>query len=86
MKPLVSLDVFDTALFRKVFEPTDIFNLVEEKTGNDFKAQRILAQDKARKKSAYYDIIDIYKELPYSLSPKLEIKEELLNCIPTLIF
>ena len=34
MKPLVSLDVFDTALFRKVFYPTDIFNVVEDKVSS----------------------------------------------------
>ena len=80
MKPLVSLDVFDTAIFRKVFKPTDIFNLVEESVGSDFKAQRILAQDKARRKSIYYNIVDIYRELPFPLSPKAEIKTEILNC------
>ena len=80
LKPLVSLDVFDTALFRKVFKPTDIFNLIEENVGNNFKAQRLLAQDKARKKNVYYDIVDIYRQLPFSLSPKAEIKEEILNC------
>ena len=80
MKPLVSLDVFDTAIFRKVFKPTDIFNLVEENVGSNFKAQRILAQDKARRKSIYYNIVDIYRELPFSLSPKAEIKTEILNC------
>ena len=80
MKPLVSLDVFDTAIFRKVFRPTDIFNLVEENVGKSFKSQRILAQDKARRKSVHYNIVDIYRELPFSLSPKAEIKTEILNC------
>ena len=78
-KPLVSIDVFDTAVLRKVFKPTDIFNLVEENVGNNFKVARLLAQEKARKKSIYYDISDIYRLLPFTLSPKAEIKEEILN-------
>lgn len=80
MKSLISLDVFDTALFRKVFKPTDIFNLVEKEIGSNFKYERILAQDKARLKSIFYDISDIYRYLPYALSPKAEIKTEILNC------
>lgn len=80
MKPLVSIDVFDTAIFRKVVKPTDIFDLVEENVGHNFKTQRLLAQDKARRKSIFYDIVDIYRQLSLSLSPKAEIKEELLNC------
>ena len=82
MNPLVSLDVFDTAIFRKVYNPTDIFNLVEENVGHNFKAQRMLAQDKARKKDVYYNIVDIYRQLPFTISPKEEIKVELLNCKP----
>lgn len=82
MKPLISLDVFDTAIFRKVYNPTDIFNIVEENVGHNFKSQRILAQDKARRKDVYYNIVDIYRQLPFMLSPKEEIKVELLNCKP----
>ena len=80
MKPLVSIDVFDTALFRKVYKPTDIYNIVEENVGHNFKENRILAQEKARRKDVYYNIVDIYRQLPFSLSPKEEIKTELLNC------
>ena len=82
MKSLVSLDVFDTAIFRKVFNPTDIFNLVEDVVGNNFKARRIQAQDAARKKSIFYNLVDIYKEIKPSFNPKEEIKAELLNCKP----
>ena len=80
MKPLISLDVFDTAIFRKVFNPTDIFDVVEEKVGNNFKALRIKAQEQARKKSIFYNIIDIYKEISFPFSPKEEIKAEYENC------
>ena len=75
MKPLISIDVFDTALFRKVFKPTDIFNLVEENVGSNFKVQRILAQDNARRKSVYYNIVDIYRELPFLYLPKRKLKK-----------
>ena len=80
MKPLISLDVFDTAIFRKVYSPTDIFNIVEDIVGNDFKALRMSAQDEARKHDIYYNIIDIYKRLKFPFSPKEEIKAEYENC------
>lgn len=81
-KPLVSLDVFDTAIFRKVFKPTDILNLVEENVGHNFKEERIKAQDKVRRKNIHYTIMDIYNYLPFQMSPKEEIKTEILNCEP----
>ena len=79
MRPLISLDVFDTAIFRKVFYPTDIFALVEDEVGKDFKNKRIQAQERARLKNPSYTLLDIYKELPL-FSPKEEIKAELINC------
>lgn len=81
MKPLVSLDVFDTAIFRKVFYPTDIFNVVEDKVGNNFKVLRVEAQRAAAKKNPFYNIIDIYKEMKFPFSPKEEIKAEYENCV-----
>ena len=82
MKPLISLDVFDTAIFRKVFYPTDIFNVVEDKVGNNFKALRLSAQTMAAtKKRGTYSLIDIYKEMTYPFSPKEEIKAEYENCV-----
>ncbi len=46
---VVSFDVFDTILLRKVFQPTDLFTLIErnEKLGFDFKDIRIHAEVKA---------------------------------------
>ena len=44
-----SIDIFDTAIFRDVYEPTDIFQLVEDVVGNGFKKQRIDAESKAHK-------------------------------------
>ena len=80
LKPLISLDVFDTAIFRKVYSPTDIFNLVEDNVGNNFKALRISAQDEARNHDIYYNLIDIYKRIKFPFNPKAEIRAEYENC------
>ena len=80
MKPLVSLDVFDTAIFRKVFNPTDIFAVVEDNVGHNFRILRMAAQDKVRKKDIFYNILDIYKNIGYPFNPKEEIKAEYDNC------
>lgn len=80
MKPLISLDVFDTALFRKVFYPTDIFNIIEDEVGRNFKSLRIDAQNKAARKNPFYNILDIYKEFSICFNPKEEIKAEYANC------
>lgn len=80
MKPLVSLDVFDTAIFRKVFRPTDIFNVVEKEVGHNFKTLRMTAQDEVRKKDIFYSLIDIYKRIDFPFNPKEEIKAEYENC------
>ena len=76
---LISLDVFDTAVFRKVFKPTDIFRIVEDEVGHNFYNLRIEAQNKARKKSIFYNIFDIYRYIP-QFDLKEEIKAEYSNC------
>lgn len=75
------MDVFDTAIFRKVFNPTDIFNIVEDKVGHNFKTLRMIAQNVVRKKDIYYNILDIYRSLQYPFNPKEEIKAEYNNCV-----
>ena len=77
---LISLDVFDTALFRAVFEPTDIFKLIEDKVGNNFFQKRVEAENKARGKDPYYNIADIYEFLP-EFDVQMEISMEFNNCI-----
>lgn len=79
MRPLISLDVFDTAIFRKVFYPIEILDLVENEVGRNFKVQRIEAQNKCRRTNIYYTLADIYKNIP-TFNPKNEIKAEYLNC------
>ncbi len=81
MRPLISLDVFDTALFRDVFYPTDLFNVVEEEVGNNFKKLRIEAQAKASRLYGHCNIIDIYKQIP-QFSMAEEIKAEMAGCRP----
>lgn len=74
-----SLDVFDTALFRNVYLPTDIFKLVEQEVCKNFQTKRIEAENKARVKNFYYDIYDIYEFLP-EFDVEMEIQMELNNC------
>lgn len=59
-----SIDIFDTAIFRDVYEPTDIFQLLEDIFGNNFKQKRIEAENKAHKQYKFPTIHDIYKYLP----------------------
>ena len=74
-----SLDVFDTALLRNVYQPTDIFKLVEQDVCRDFYVKRKEAENKAREVNFYYNIYDIYKFLP-EFNPEVEIQAELDNC------
>ena len=59
-----SIDIFDTAIFRDVFEPTDIFLLLEDIFGKGFKQKRIEAEQKAHVQYKFPNINDIYKYLP----------------------
>ena len=74
-----SLDVFDTALLRNVYEPTDIFKLVEQKIGHNFEKRRKEAEGIARTKNFFYNIYDIYKFLP-EFNMEAEIQAEMDNC------
>lgn len=78
---VISLDVFDTAIFRTVYEPKDIFKLVEGKVGGDFYNKRIEAEAKAAQKFTYYNIGDIYSFLRPDFSSSEEIDVEFANCI-----
>lgn len=76
-----SLDVFDTAIFRDVYQPTDIFKLVEEKVGRDFARKRIEAEKKAASIQRFYTLKDIYKYL-IGFNPDLEIETEFNHIYP----
>lgn len=80
-----SFDVFDTAIFRKVYNPHDLFDIIESKVGGDFKKLRIEAEQKAATASpTHYDIFDIYDLMPKFFNRGDEIKAELENCIPNI--
>lgn len=78
---IISFDVFDTAIRRTVYEPVDIFTLIEEKIGRNFKNRRIEAEKKACKEFRFYNIQDIYTFLP-DFDYATEVAVELENCIP----
>ena len=75
---LRSFDIFDTAVSRKVFEPQDIFTLIEEEKGNNFKEKRIEAEKKASEKNHYYTLEEVYEFLP-EFSIEDEINTEIAN-------
>lgn len=76
-----SIDVFDTAIFRDVFQPTDIFTLIEEKVGRNFKKLRIDAEKRARSISVFSNIKDIYKYL-VGFDLQMEIDMEMNHVYP----
>lgn len=71
-----SIDVFDTAVFRDVYQPTDIFKLVEEKVGKGFARLRVEAESKAASIQRFYTIKDIYRHLA-GFDPNIEVEMEL---------
>lgn len=69
---VISFDMFDTLVVRKVDEPTDIFEIVGHKLGiSNYRQIRINAEKKARQKSKAINgheeisIYDIYKEVAF---------------------
>ena len=75
---VISFDVFDTLLFRKIPHPQDLFYLIEQKYGLEgFKKKRIKAEIVAREKSktGEVNIEDIYTYLP-GFDKLVEIYEE----------
>lgn len=72
---VISFDIFDTLIFRKVNSPTDIFNkmsshtLIKKLFGQEtnFKQLRIIAEENARKTSSKEEITltEIYSEFKY---------------------
>lgn len=71
-----SIDVFDTALFRDVYEPKDIFTLIEHNVYNNFRTRRIEAEKKASSINRFYSLKDIYRFL-IGFNPQIEIDMEM---------
>lgn len=74
---IVSFDIFDTLISRKVGDPTDLFYVLEEKNGiSGFHDTRIaierVARQKCEKRNGEVDIFDIYRELANSLPINVE--------------
>ena len=66
---VISLDVFDTLIFRTVAEPEDVFDMISDEPG--FKAKRIEAKYKARTKCGY-DLggVKVYVSTEYGKTKK----------------
>lgn len=78
-KDILSFDVFDTLLLRRVMYPTDVFSIMAIKTGiPNFKQIRIDAEEIARKKSKNKEVTidDIYENMVcFSASIKEQLKD-----------
>lgn len=63
---IVSFDIFDTLIMRRIFSPEDVFRLLGEKAGTQFKLDCDIAgirSQVAAKCGAYADINEIYKQI-----------------------
>lgn len=88
---ILSFDIFDTLLLRRVNYPVDVFSLMSAKTGIvDFKSLRIEAEGRAREKAENHEVTiqDIYAEM-LDFSPEeraslieLEFETECAVCYP----
>ncbi|UIP27213.1 hypothetical protein [Photobacterium sp. TLY01] len=68
-KSLFCFDIFDTLIYREVFNPEDIFSIVELKSKHwGFGAKRIAAETRCKSKfgSKQYLLKDIYAEIEFS--------------------
>ena len=78
---VVSFDIFDTLILRKVMLPQDIFRLVEEKVKSDvsfdFYNERLKAA--AEQDDPYYTIVDVYDRLRDNTGITDEQRDELLQ-------
>ena len=80
---IISLDVFDTAVLRKVYRPDDIFQVIEQKVHNNFLHKRKIAEKETMLKYKFPTLAQIYEFLP-EFDMSLEIKTELQLCYPNL--
>ena len=78
---IISVDVFDTAILRKVYRPDDIFRVIKQKVHNNFVIKRKKAEKDAMLKYKFPTLAQIYKFLP-EFDMSLEIKTELQLCYP----
>ena len=76
-----SIDIFDTAIFRDVYEPKDIFKLLEKQLGSGFAQKRIDAEKKAHERYKFPTLKEIYSYLP-GIDSQKEIDMELQHIYP----
>ena len=79
---IVSFDIFDTVLKRKISKPSRIFRLMDNIYGNDFYKKRMtsesLAMDKYNKKSPNIEEIYNFIDLDYKI--ELDVESNYLFC------
>ena len=92
----ISFDVFDTLIFRTVYQPSDIFKIVQNKFEDfydlkipSFDKNRIVAEKKTRILNNPREITldEIYDKIEYKSEVRNKLKElevniELENCVP----
>lgn len=82
---IISFDIFDTLITRLVYDPDDIFTLIQKRIENQYgisldylhyrkKAERLAWE----KKGAYTNIYDIYSEMPNVFEISKEMADEWL--------
>ncbi len=83
----ITFNIFDTLVTRKVYEPEDVFELVDEKVSHTFniakgeyKSNRKKAEENLRKKNNYVGDVDI-NEIYEEFGKLLNISAELSNQI-----
>jgi predicted HAD superfamily hydrolase len=80
---VISFDVFDTMITRKVLWPSDIFLITERKAKEElnytfnFTSKRIEAERMLGKKNFYYNLDDIYTELINTFSLDKELADKI---------
>lgn len=96
---LISFDIFDTAIYRIVERPTDLFSILGLEMGyNDFKSVRQKAEREARLRkekttgtrevtiAEIYDILELYYGIdPKWLNREIELEVE-VSCVNPFIF
>ena len=80
---IISFDIFDTLLLRKVKNPTSIFEIIENKGHKNFVQNRLMAEKMAQKKYGFYYTLDnIYEFIDDKNLKELEIELEIKNSSP----
>jgi len=87
---IISLDIFDTAIIRETFRPKDIYDIIESRYGQDFKALRMQAENIARESNNGECTLDstfeVLSKITNVFNDKLEeikqyeVELEILHC------